>query len=254
MPSNHLGFNVTIGQKKPESIINTMTKCPFCDRDSLTDILDSSGQLLLIKNKFQVLQDSFQTVLIETTKCTSDISEYTKDHLHDLFRFGVRHWFAMIASKEYQSVLFFKNHGPLSGGTLRHPHMQIIGLKTIDYHTTLDAKEFNGLIIHENDGVEFNISTYPRIGFSEFNVLTNDNGKLDQMADYVQIATHYVLNNFNQHCKSYNLFFYLVDDLIRIKIMPRFATSPLYIGYTIHLIPNNLETIVSDLQTKYFNK
>lgn len=252
MPGNHLGFNVNIGKNKPENIINTQAKCPFCDRDSLTDILDQSGELLLIKNKYHVLQDSYQTVLIETTKCDSDISKYTKKHLHELIQFGVRHWLAMIDSQKYKSVLFFKNHGPLSGGTIRHPHMQIIGLKTVDYHTTFDPLEFCGIPIDRNDGVELNISTYPRIGFSEFNVTTNDNTKLERIADYIQIAIQYLLTRFNHRCRSYNLFFYLMDGFIRVKIMPRFATSPLYIGYNIHLVPNNLKHIARDMQDIYF--
>lgn len=254
MEIKHLGFNVTIGQKKPENIINTEAKCPFCDRAQLTDILDRSGELLLIKNKYHVLENSLQTVLIETTNCHAELSEYPKEHLHQLIRFGVTHWLSMIASKKYSSVLFFKNHGPLSGGTIRHPHMQIIGLKTIDYHTMFDPKEFCGIPIDQKDGVELNISTFPRIGFSEFNVTVSDNGKIDQMADYLQIAVHYLLNRFNHRCNSYNIFFYLIDGLIRVKIMPRFATSPLYIGYNIHLIPNNLEKVVTELQNNYFNK
>lgn len=253
MPGNHLGFNVNIGKEKPENIINKNTKCPFCDRENLTDILDRSGELLLIKNKYHVLQDSYQTVLIETTDCDSDMSAYSKAHLYHLIRFGVKHWLDMVRSNEYKSVLFFKNHGPLSGGTIRHPHMQIIGLKTISYHNMFEPKEFSGIPIDKKDGVEFNISTYPRIGFSEFNVLTDDNRKIEQMADYLQIAIQYLLGHFNHRCKSYNLFFYLIDGLIRVKIMPRFATSPLYIGYNIHLVPNNLAAIAKEMQRIYFN-
>lgn len=252
MPCNHLGFNVHIGQAKPESIINTGAKCPFCDRAGLTGIIDQSQELLLIENKYHVLQDSYQTVLIETTRCDSDISEYSKEHLYRLMRFGTRHWLSMIESGKFEAVLFFKNHGPLSGGTIRHPHMQIVGLKSANYHVMYDPKEFTGLPIDRKDGVEFNISTYPRIGFSEFNIVTDDNTKLEQMADYLQAGIRYLLSHFNHRCRSYNLFFYYVDGLIRVKIMPRFATSPLYIGYNIHLVPNNLEQIAQDLQTIFF--
>lgn len=253
MEIKHLGFDILLGQHKPENIINTKAKCPFCDRDNLTDILDQSGDILLIKNKYNVLENSFQTVLIETTECNSDISLYNKEHLHHLIQFGVNHWMKLINSQKFKSVLFFKNHGPLSGGTIRHPHMQIIGLETIDYHTMFDRKEFTGICIDKANGVEFNLSTYPRIGFSEFNVVVSDNNQINQMADYIQIAIHYILNHFNHRCNSYNLFFYLIDGLIRVKIMPRFATSPLYIGYNIHLIPNNLENIVTELQNLYFS-
>lgn len=252
MPCNHLGFNVFIGQAKPENIINTDAKCPFCDRAGLTGIIDQSHELLLIKNKYHVLQDSDQTVLIETEKCDSDISEYSKEHLYRLMHFGVKHWLAMIESKKYKTVLFFKNHGPLSGGTIRHPHMQIVGLKSADDRAMYDPRDFIGLPIDSKNGVEFNLSTYPRVGFSEFNIVTADNTKLEQMADYLQIAIRYLLGHFKNRCQSYNLFFYYVDGLIRIKILPRFATSPLYIGYNIHLVPNNLEQVVHSVQALYF--
>lgn len=254
MPANYLGFNIAIGQNKPENIINTTADCPFCDRSTLTDIIDQEDELLLIKNKYHVLQNSLQTVLIETEDCNSELSQYSKEHLYKLIRFGVKNWFKICESKEYQSVLFFKNHGPFSGGTIRHPHMQIIGLKTADCYTDLDSKEFEGIVIDTNHNVEFNVSTYPRIGFSEFNIVMNDNEDLDQLADYIQIATHYLLHSVNTRCKSYNIFFYLIDGLIRVKILPRFATSPLFIGYNIHLLPNNIQSIVDDVKKTYFSK
>lgn len=254
MPANYLGFNITIGQNKPENIINTTADCPFCDRSTLTDIIDQEDELLLIKNKYHVLQNSLQTVLIETEDCNSELSQYSKEHLYKLIRFGIKNWFKICDSKEYQSVLFFKNHGPFSGGTIRHPHMQIIGLKTADCYADLDPKEFEGIVIDTNHNVEFNVSTYPRIGFSEFNIVMNDNEELDQLADYIQIATHYLLHSLNTRCKSYNIFFYLIDGLIRVKILPRFATSPLFIGYNIHLLPNNIQSIVDDVKKTYFSK
>ncbi|WP_110955928.1 DUF4931 domain-containing protein [Anaerosinus massiliensis] len=255
MPTNYLGFNVSIGQKKPENIINTTAKCPFCDRTALTDIIAEEDDLLLIKNKYQVLQNSEQTVLIETRDCNSELSEYSKEHLYKLIKFGVKHWFKMYASNLYKSVLFFKNHGPLSGGTIRHPHMQIVGLTDIDCYSDLDPKEFEGVVIQRSNGVELNVSTYPKIGFSEFNIVMDDNKNLEQLADYIHVAAHYLLHNGpHTHCKSYNIFFYLIDGLIRVKILPRFATSPLFIGYNIHLIPTNIETIVKNVQKLYFSK
>ncbi|MBP2632869.1 MAG: hypothetical protein H6Q70_3497 [Firmicutes bacterium] len=254
MPANYLGFNITIGQNKPENIINTTADCPFCDRSTLTDIIDQEDELLLIKNKYHVLQNSLQTVLIETEDCNSELSQYSKDHLYKLIKFGVKNWFKICDSKEYQSVLFFKNHGPFSGGTIRHPHMQIIGLKTANCYADLDPKEFEGIVIDTSHNVEFNVSTYPRIGFSEFNIVMNDNEDLNQLADYIQIATHYLLHSLNARCKSYNIFFYLIDGLIRVKILPRFATSPLFIGYNIHLLPNNIQNIVDDVKKTYFSK
>jgi len=254
LTTNFLGFDVTLGQAKPENIINKDAACPFCDRKHLTNVIDSAGDFLLLENKYNVLENSYQTVLIESRACDTDIPQYSAEHMLELLQFGVKHWFGMLNSGEYQTVLFFKNHGPLSGGTIRHPHMQIIGLKSLDDHLMYDPLEFQGLTIHETNGVALNIASNPRVGFSEFNILTNDNGKLPAMAHYIQIAVDYIMHHFNKRCQSYNLFFYLVGGLIRIKIMPRFATSPLFIGYNIRLRCNNAALIAEEFHRLYFPK
>ncbi len=252
MEINLIGFDITLGQKKPENMINQENACPFCDREHLTDIIETDGDIILLKNKYNVLENADQLVLIESSHCHEDIPDYTKDHLHRLLRFGVRHWLRLQDSGKYETVIFFKNYGPLSGGTLRHPHMQIVGFHHLDEKLTFDPEEFIGLPIDRQKGVELNISTRPRIGFGEFNIVPDSNDNLDTIADYIQIAVDYLMHHFNKRCKSYNLFFYRQNGLLRVKIMPRFATSPLFIGYNIRFRPNNLETIVHEVQKIYF--
>lgn len=244
-------FNTQLGQQKPESIINKNTQCPFCDRKNLTGILAEKGPFLLIKNKYPVLKDTFQTVLIETLDCNGDLSNYPKDYLHDLISFGVEKWLEMENYPEYRSVLFFKNHGPKSGGSIFHPHMQIVGLKNIDYRQSLTWDFFEGLVINEKNQVQLNISTKPRVGFYEFNIILNDLKNLDQMADYIQITVHYLLNHFSKNCDSYNIFFYHFEDHIIAKIMPRFITSPIFIGYAIPQVSNLAEEIVAKVKELY---
>ena len=52
----------------------------------------------------------------------------------------------------------------------------------------------------------------------------------------------------------YNIFFYSDHGRMRAKIMPRFPTSPLFIGYNIHFRPNNLEAIAADVKQIYFKE
>lgn len=251
MKKNIIAFNTTIGHNKPETIIHKDTPCPFCEYEHLEHIIDTCGEMTLLENKYNVLENSFQTVLLETRLCGSDIPNYSREHMHELIHFGVKHWFAMLNSGKYKAVLFFKNFGPLSGGTMRHPHMQIIGLHNADAKLFCEASDFEGLTIFTKGAAELNISTSPRLGFCELNVLTEDNDELDTVADFVQIAVDYLMKHFNKNCKSYNIFFYRLDGLIRIKIMPRFPTSPLFIGYNLRLRPNNLSVIVKEIQKFY---
>jgi ATP adenylyltransferase/5',5'''-P-1,P-4-tetraphosphate phosphorylase II len=252
LKSRHLFFNTFIGMKKPENIRNKQQPCPFCARDQLTDLLAEDGPIILLKNKYPVLENTFQTVLIETDSCQAEFSTYEPEHLHRLIKFGIKHWFEMEKNESYDSVLFFKNHGPLSGGSIAHPHMQIIGLKGIDYNEGLKQEYLEGIEIIEKNGVYFNLSTKPRVGFYEFNIQMPNTGYREEFGVYLQIAVHYILNHFPFKCTSYNLFFYHLDGKIYVKIVPRYVTTPIYIGYGIAQVPNNLEWMADHLKSIYF--
>jgi ATP adenylyltransferase/5',5'''-P-1,P-4-tetraphosphate phosphorylase II len=254
MSETHLFFNTAIGVKKPGTIRNKEQSCPFCAREELTDIIDVQDPIILLKNKYPVLENAFQTVIIETDDCLSELSLYTKEHLEKLLSFGIKHWNAMEASGKFKSVIFFKNHGPLSGGTIAHPHMQIIGLNNIDYQEGISKAHFDGLKIQEKDSVLFTLSTKPKVGFYEFNVKMAHLNEIGVFASYVQIAVHYILNHFPFQCNSYNLFFYKLEGEIYVKVMPRFITTPLYMGYSIPQVPNNLNWMQRDIIEKYFCK
>lgn len=252
MKNTHISFNTGIGQKKPNSIRNKDQSCPFCEREKLTDILAVDGPIVLLKNKYPVLENTYQTVLIETDVCHGEMSLYPDEHLIRLIRFGLTRWLEMIETKKFSSVIFFKNHGPLSGGTIAHPHMQIIGLKDIDYNEKVQAQDFDGLVIHEKSGTIFSLSTVPRVGFYEFNVKLGDIQDITSFARYIQIAAHYILNHFPFSCSSYNLFFYQFEGDIIAKIVPRFITTPIFIGYFIPQVPNNIEWMKNDVREHYF--
>lgn len=250
--NNYLVFDSNIAKNKPESIVNTNAICPFCCRQQLTDIIASDGPILLIKNKYPVLMDTLQTVLIETDDCNAELSTYSKDHLYKVIQFGIEKWQEMINSKEFASVIFYKNYGPYSGGTIRHPHMQIVGLKNIDYTKHIAAESFQGFIIHQSNGAQLNLAEQPKNGFFEFNVRLDDLTALTQMADYIQIVIHYLLHHFHINCKSYNLFFYQLKGQIWAKILPRFITSPLLIGYSLPQVSSRAGEVVKEIQNIYF--
>jgi ATP adenylyltransferase/5',5'''-P-1,P-4-tetraphosphate phosphorylase II len=252
--NSHLHFNTTIGRNKPESIRNKQQACPFCARDELTEIIATDGPMILLKNKFPVLENTFPTVIIETDDCQGEISHYDETFLEGLMTFSIKHWLDMEQSGKYKSVLLFKNHGPLSGGTIAHPHMQIIGLYDIDYKEKINKECFKGYLIDRDEGVELTLSTKPSIGFYEFNVrMTNPSKQVKPFSHYIKTVVSYLLNEFPFHCGSYNLFFYDFDGEIFVKIVPRFITTPIYIGYSIPQVPNNLLWMVEDIQQRYFS-
>ena len=246
MDINLAHFNTEIGRQKPENIIHSDAACPFCDTDKLTDIIATDGDIILLKNKYNVIEEADQFVLIEGHDCNADMPSYTRDHMHRLIAFGMEHWAQMRASGKYETVLFFKNYGPYSGGTIRHPHMQLVGFPAFR------RSEFEGLTVAEQDGVVLNLSTAPRVGFWELNIVPADAGSVGTIADYIQIAVDFFMNAFRRPLTSYNIFFYNEGDEIFIKIMPRFATSPVFIGYNIRLLPSNLAEMRDRMRATYF--
>lgn len=252
MDINLIGFDVTIGRQKPENISSKDTACPFCDKEHLTGIIDTDGDIVLLKNKYNVVKEAEQYVIIEGSDCNSDMPLYTKEHMHRLIRFGLKHWKKMIDSKKYQAVFFFKNYGPFSGGTIRHPHMQLVGFPAINPRLLFSHQEFEGVTICEKNGVILNASTCPRVGFIELNVVPSKAADLDTLADFIQIAVDYIMNHFNKRCSSYNIFFYHDEDRFYVKLMPRFATSPYFIGYNVRFLSNNLSHVVAEMKELYF--
>jgi len=252
---NLVGFDVYLGKQKPENIVNREAACPFCDVEHLTDIIDTSGDIIFLRNKYNVIRGAEQFVIIESKECSRDMPEYTPEHMRRLIKFGIGHWQKIIATRKYEAVLFFKNFGPMSGGTIRHPHMQIVAFPEIKSELLFAAQEFNGMTIAEKKGVVLAVSTCPKVGFGELNILPAPDADLDVLADFIQVAVDYIMNHFNKRVSSYNIFFYhepKETGRFYVKIMPRFATSPLFIGYNIHFLPNNLEKIVRQMRELYF--
>ena len=250
---NLIRFNTSIGQQKPENIIHTDAYCPFCDVEHLTDIIDTDGDIILLKNKYNVVENADQFVIIEGSECKKDMPSYTPDHMHRLIRLALGHWHDLLGSGKYSDVIMFKNYGPMSGGTIRHPHMQIIGFPEIDSSLFFLEEEMHGLVIHRRSGIELNISTYPRVGFGELNIVPGIRFDPDVLADLIQIAVDYLMHHFNKNCTSYNIFFYHAGEQIYVKLLPRFATSPYFIGYNIHFLPSNIDYIASEMQRIYFS-
>lgn len=251
---NPLIFNMEINKNKYANLAETKRICPFCDTPNLKDILDIQKHKIWLKNKFPTVENSLMTVIIESDKHLGDISTYSVEENRQVFRFAFECWQKLLNDPKYQSVLMFKNFGPHSGGTLRHPHMQIIGLEDADGYEHISPENFEGVTIKHNS-VDITLSTRPIMGFVEFNVIITNLANIDHLADRVQTITHYLLEDYmNGRCDSYNLFFYKMPESERYicKIVPRFITSPYFIGYKIPQVNKNnrLEEIAKELQEK----
>lgn len=252
MQINLIKFNTDVGKTKPENILHTENACPFCDVKNLTDIIETDGDIIFLKNKYNVIEGADQFVLIEGKSCNIDMPAYSREHMRRVIEMGLKHWRQLLNCGKYEEVLFFKNFGPMSGGTIKHPHMQIVGFPKLNSALLFDEKELRGLVIAEKNGVELNVSNFPRVGFGELNVVFERGGSVETFADFLQIGVHYLMNFFRKNLSSYNIFFYHRDEKIFAKIMPRFATSPYFVGYNVHFLPRNIPQIAEEVFKIYF--
>lgn len=241
-----LTFDVLKAKGKPDDNRRPGTSCPFCDVAGLSGILRQEGDRIWLKNKFPTLHATDQTVFIETSEHDADIVDYAPERLHAVMRFALSCWDEMAASGHYRSVLMYKNWGPLSGGSLVHPHMQIVGLVDEDGYASVAPEHFEGVDVWSRGGVRVTISTQPIMGFVEVNVsMSGAATEIDLFADAVQAAVRYVLNDHHGgRCTSYNLFFYRMGARVVCKVVPRWIVSPYYVGYRLAQV--NAETTLRD--------
>ncbi|MFV0555844.1 MAG: DUF4931 domain-containing protein [Lactovum sp.] len=231
---NPLTFNATINKEKYSQTAGEEQVCPFCSPNQLVDIFKTEKDKIWLKNKFVTIENSLMTVLIESKEHEGDITSYSKKENQELFQFAMACWQETLENSDFQSVVMFKNFGPMSGGSLRHPHFQIVGLKEVDAYEELQAQDFKGLDMLSEEHLSVNLSTYPMMGTVEINVILSNLSALNTFADAVQISAKYLLNDFmSGRCQSYNLFFYQYEGKLICKVVPRFLTSPYFIGYKI---------------------
>ena len=248
-------FNLAIGSRKPHS--GTQKVCPFCHPEKLTGILEQKGDIIWLMNKFPVFEKTWPTVIIETADHNAELTTYEPQKLHDVISFGLSHWLELENDRRFKSVIYFKNYGPGSGGSQRHPHSQIIGLEEYDYRDNLLGENFFGPVVHEDEDCYVTISDSPLSCMGELNVTLKKDASPEKFADTIQKLARFVLNDFPLPCTSYNIFFYHVKHHINAKIFPRYSASPLYMGYRItHVMDKESQKRMMDMlaSDKYFGE
>lgn len=251
MYQRQLFFNPKIANQKP----NNSDACPFCVQDNLGKILDQQDDMIWVENKFPTLEGTYQTLIIESSQHLGDISNYSANKNHQLFAYAFEKWQSLQDQGGFRSVIMYRNFGPKSGGSLRHPHLQIVGLEDIDGHEELALSDFTGISVSSegSDQAEILVSTRPLVDYTEFTVKVSGFDKLSQLADGVQFITDYILTDFaGGSCDSYNIFFYQFSEAICCQVTPRFVISPYHIGYGIHQLHqvSHLEKLCRILQQR----
>lgn len=248
----YIPFKASTGKNKPNTLINNEYKCPFCDRNELRSegrVIKETEDFVLVGNKYPVMANTFPTVLVEHTSCDEHIGTYSIEYLTKLLDFALDYYYELKETNKYKSIVLFKNHGIFSGGSIKHPHMQIIGFEEDDYTENLSPRDFEGETILSNNIIDWNISSKPRSEFYEINLTLKDTKCIDTLSTHLQKSVNFVLEELNPKFKCFNLAFYIEEDTIKIKLISRVPTSVLLLGYGIHQTPDNLIDVAQILRT-----
>ena len=212
LASRLLVFRGDKAQGKPENIRNVNGWCPFCHPEQLTDIFRCEGDLIWLMNKYRTIEDTVQTIIVESADHVGDPSNYRADEMRRIMRFSVECWHEMRRHGTYDDVLMFKNFGPLSGGSLRHPHLQIVGLKRGAGIPRPIETLLSGVEVWSSSRARALVAAHPLVGPDEVTLVAqdvHDPASLDELADLLRAAVTYVLSTYRGgRCGSYNLFFY----------------------------------------------
>ncbi len=247
MNNDPLVFEFKVAHDKPSSFRKDKSNvCPFCNVKELENIYLKKGPMIWLKNKFPTLRDTWQTVLIESNDHRGDISNYTRDYNRQLMRFSLECFKQAKSNPNFRSVLWYKNFGPKSNGSLIHPHMQIVALEKENGYKYVHENNFSGVKVFQQDQVEVNFALHPIQGFQEININLFDLDSISNIklwADWIQNGVRYTLEKmYNGRCDSYNLFFYPYQTYICCKIIPRFYAPPYFVGYKLSQV-NDLNTL-----------
>lgn len=249
-----LVFESAASRGKPDDNRRPTGHCPFCDVEGLEGVLLREGDRIWLMNKYRTLADTVQTVIIESDEHDGDLATYPRGKARAVIRFALACWEAMADTGAFRSVLMYKNFGPLSGGSLHHPHLQVVGLVHEDGYAEVGADNLEGIPVWARGNVEANISTDPVMGFFEVNITmrraggrgVNEagcgdghacdadarGGAVDTFADAIAATTRYLLEaHHGGRCTSYNLFFYPLPGRVVCKVVPRWVVSPYFVGY-----------------------
>ncbi len=236
-------FSYQENKQKPVTINKKDTSCPFCDREQMAEIIEERGPYKWIVNKYQTLKDTDMTLIIETEKCGHDLGEYSEDYVKSLWEFTIEKYEQMKADPQYKSVILFKNYGFLSGGSLSHPHMQIIGFRSIAAKNEITRKNLSGYPIVETP-ILLDISEEPVINFVEYNF----HFQQTEIGEMTKLLQRFVKGQLkaNEHREyGYNLFLYELDGHYVLKYTPRYPVSPYYIGYNIKQVVKKEELLIA---------
>jgi len=246
-------LNTAASKNKPNTVVSKTGVCPFCDdrkplisQDGL--MLEDRGKMFWAENKFPLLENTYQTLIVETNNCGESFATYDLKYATELFKFIFECRDKMLNMNKFKEVIFFKNHGVYSDSSISHSHSQLVGLKEQTYSHSEIEGSLEGPIVFKNSKLRVTVSSIPRAEFYEFNVVWNKEHADDEYVYWVQGLIKYLSIFKNGKFTSYNLVFHETSTENIIKVVPRKPNSIYYIGFGIRQTPNDITQIAEEIR------
>lgn len=240
-----------LAQKKPHTVGNKQANnCPFCNKNGIQTehILKETEEFVWFKNKFPTLEDTDQTLILETMSCDEDITTYSKEYLHRLFDFVFARRTEMIHTGKYKEVILFKNHGIQSCSSIHHAHIQLVGLEKTSYQKQLIEDFLEGSVIYENEKTKVTVSKTPSSEFYEFNIVWEKDVTDKKHIDWLQYIVQFILQTKFKNTTDYNIVFHETETQGIFKVYPRKPNSILFIGFGLRQEPSDVPAVANSVK------
>lgn len=247
----HIVLNVKKAVNKPNTIQNNNNHCPFCSFDNLKNehgVLGEKDNMLWIKNKYPVLEGAEQTLIIETNTCEGNLGNYQEEVAKDLFRFAFENRDKMLQTNKFKEVVFLKNSGARSDGSVHHAHMQLVGLKEVEISKAAITDSLSGEVAFENEHTKVLLADNPTGEKYEFAVIWDRKSEEMDYVKRVQQIVRYLSVFKNGKFQDYNFYFHEDENVKVLKIIPRGYVSIYLLGFGVKQVPNDLKEIAEELR------
>ena len=128
---------------RPDAFRDQTARCPFCpghEADTPPEIWRDGDpwQIRVFPNKFPATED--HEVIVEGADHDGTFDRLAPDIAAQAVDQYIARYHAMSRASQY--VCVFKNHGPLAGATIPHPHSQILGVPFVPVRIAREGEQF----------------------------------------------------------------------------------------------------------------
>ena len=229
--------------------LRTEPVCPFCDVKGREAYEDFGEGIIFVKNKYNVLEYTKNYLLIEGDGCDVGLHERSDEHLLKVLNVAIDKKNELLFNNEFEEVVIFKQFGIYSSSSVKHGHVQIVGLdkkKTSDDYL---LNSLNGIVLYDNENFKVILSENPIGETMEINIEYNQLNL--EVIEKLKLVLNYTVNNSYGVYKggNYSLSLHIINGIKFIKLVERKITSTFKSNFGLSIINSPKCGIVDELKS-----